>query len=68
MKCNVGKTDRIIRITVGLAILIPHYIVYATGGGYHVWANIGWIPLLTGIFKFCPVYIPLKISTDKKAQ
>jgi len=33
-----------------------------------VWANIGWIPLLTGIFRFCPSYLPFKISTVEKAK
>jgi hypothetical protein len=26
MKCNVGKRDRVIRIIIGLAILISHYV------------------------------------------
>ena len=65
MKCNVGKKDRIIRIIVGLVILIPHYIYYAVTGYYCVWANLGYIPLLTGLFKICPLYITLKIKTTK---
>jgi hypothetical protein len=27
---------------------------------------IGLVPLLTGIFRFCPLYLPLKIDTSKK--
>lgn len=65
MKCNVGKTDRIIRIVIGLAILIVHYIYYAITGYYCVWANLGYIPLLTGLFRICPLYIPFKINTNK---
>ena len=68
MKCNIGRTDRIIRIVIGLAILIPHYIYYAMTGYYCVWANIGWLPLVTGLFRWCPVYVPFKISTVKKEQ
>lgn len=66
MKCNVGKTDRMLRIVVGVVILAVHYIYYAVTGYYFVWANIGWIPLLTGIFKWCPLYVPLKINTGKE--
>ena len=66
MKCNVGKKDRIIRIVVGLVILISHYVYYAITGYYCVWANLGYVPLLTGLFKFCPVYVPLKINTSKE--
>ncbi len=65
MKCNVGKKDRVIRIIVGLAILVPHYVYYAVVGHYCVWANLGYIPLLTGLFKFCPFYIPFKRNTTK---
>ncbi len=66
MKCNVGKKDRMIRIIIGLVILITHYVYYAITGYYCVWANLGYIPLLTGIFKFCPAYLFTKKSTVKK--
>ena len=60
MKCNVGKTDRLIRIVVGIILIA---FALATGN------LIGWIgivPLATGIFRFCPAYVPFKFSTDKK--
>lgn len=63
MKCNVGKKDRWIRIIIGATILAVHYIYYAVTGYYCVWANLAYIPLLTGIFRFCPFYIPLKKNT-----
>jgi hypothetical protein len=59
MKCNVGKTDRVLRIVAGLAII-------AAGLGFGSWLGaIGVIPLLTGIVRWCPAYVPLGISTDK---
>jgi hypothetical protein len=63
MKCNVGKKDRIIRIVVGLGVLTAHYVYYAITGYYLVWANLGYIPLLTGIFKYCPLYVPFKFHS-----
>ncbi len=66
MKCNVGKKDRMMRIVIGLVILAAHYIYYFASGNYIVWGNIGFIPLLTGIFRICPAYFPFKINTDKK--
>ena len=66
MKCNIGKTDRMIRIIVGVVILAIHYIYYAVTGYYCVWANLGYIPLLTGLFRWCPIYLPLKMDTSKK--
>ena len=64
MKINVGSTDRILRIIAGLAL-----IALAATGTVGVWGYIGIVPLLTGIFKFCPAYTLLGMSTcpmDKK--
>ncbi|MBT9539046.1 DUF2892 domain-containing protein [Thiobacillus sp.] len=57
MSCNVGSTDRIIRILAGLAL-----IAWALMGG-PAWAWIGVVPLATGLFKFCPVYPLLGMNT-----
>lgn len=62
MKCNVGKTDRLLRIIIGLVILVLGYI-YS-----YWWGLIGLIPLLTGLFRWCPAYLPCKISTDKSEK
>ena len=52
MKCNVGKTDRMLRIVAGLAIM-------GAGIYFQSWLGaIGVVPLLTGIFRFCPAYLP----------
>jgi hypothetical protein len=66
MKSNVGNKDRLFRIVIGVVILAIHYIYYAFTGYYCVWANIGYIPLLTGLVKFCPLYVPFKINTARK--
>ncbi len=60
MKCNIGKTDRTLRIIVGVALL-------ASGLIGHNWllAVLGCVPLLTGIMRWCPVYVPMGISTVK---
>ena len=60
MKCNVGPVDRLIRIVLGLIIAIAGVV-------FDNWLGlIGIIPIATGLFKFCPLYLPLKISTNKK--
>lgn len=58
MKLNVGGLDRVGRIVLGLAILSLAFI-----GPQTPWAYLGLIPLLTGIFRFCPAYLPFGIST-----
>lgn len=57
MKPNVGGFDRILRALVGLALL---------GVGLYFkswWGLIGFIPLFTAIFRFCPAYLPIGLST-----
>ena len=66
IKINVGSVDSILRIIAGLAL-----ITLAATGIIGVWGWIGVVPLLTGIFKFCPAYAVLGMSTcplDKKQQ
>ncbi len=59
MKCNIGKTDRTIRIVVGLLILVLGVAFQA------LWGVLGAIPLLTAILRWCPLYEPLKINTSR---
>ncbi|MFY7865311.1 YgaP family membrane protein [Roseateles sp.] len=58
MKINVGTTDRVLRISAGLLL-----IVLAATGTVGVWGYIGIVPLLTGIFRFCPAYPLLGMNT-----
>jgi hypothetical protein len=62
MQCNVGNTDRIIRIVVGAGL-----VLWALMGG-PVWAWVGVVPLATGVFRICPAYSLLGMNTcgDKK--
>lgn len=61
MKCNVGTIDRTLRIVAGLIL-----IALAATGTVGVWGWIGVIPLLTGIFRFCPAYPLLGINSCAK--
>ena len=63
MKQNVGNTDRWIRIVLGVVLL--SLIVFLNGGIRWI-GLIGLIPLLTGLFNFCPIYTLLKINTKSK--
>jgi hypothetical protein len=62
MKCNVGQVDRLLRVIIGLVVAIIG-IVFDSW-----WGLIGLIPLATGLFKFCPLYAPFKISTVSKKE
>jgi hypothetical protein len=59
MKQNVGKTDRILRVVAGLAII-------GTGVAMQSWwGAIGIVPLATAAMGWCPAYIPFGFSSCK---
>lgn len=58
MKSNVGTIDRVLRILIGLILLSLVFI-----GPQTLWGLIGIIPLFTGIFRYCPAYSLLKMTT-----
>jgi hypothetical protein len=61
MTANVGTVDRALRIVAGLAL-----ITAALMGWIGVWGWIGVVPLATGLFRFCPAYLPFGLSTCKR--
>ena len=57
MTPNVGGGDRLFRIVLGV-------VVIALGVYFKSWwGALGALPLLTGLFRFCPVYLPFGTST-----
>ena len=60
MKANVGSIDRALRIVVGLALIAATLL-----GAIGLWGWIGIVPLMTGLFRFCPAYLPFGIKTCK---
>jgi len=67
MKCNVGGQDRIERIFHG-AIFLCIGIFLVAGVWRYILGGYGLIRLLTGMFAFCPVYIPVKYTTKRCQQ
>lgn len=57
MMANVGGLDRILRIVAGLVLLSLVWIVPTN------WGWIGLVPLLTGLFSFCPAYTLIGLNT-----
>lgn len=58
MKTNVGGLDRILRIAIGIVL-----IALVATGTIGWWGWLGFIPLLTGLFSFCPLYRFIGVNT-----
>lgn len=59
MKPNLGTVDRVIRITVGSAMLLAGFFLHS------YWGLIGLVPLATAAIGFCSAYCPLGIKACK---
>lgn len=62
MKPNVGSTERIIRIIVGLALLSLWFVL---SGNLRYLSLIGLIPLLTAAVRWCPLWAMFRVNTNK---
>lgn len=58
MTKNIGSTDRIVRIIVGVAL-----IAATLTGAIGVWGWIGIVPLATALIGWCPPYAILGVNT-----
>lgn len=55
---NEGKTDRIIRVILGLVLLSLTVV-----GPQTLWGLVGLVPLLTGLVGVCPAYLLFGLRT-----
>jgi hypothetical protein len=63
MHCNVGGTDRVERIVHGIAFLLV--AVFLVSGAWRwVLGAYGLLRLATGVFAFCPLYLPFGHRTN----
>lgn len=63
MPLNEGSADRTLRVIAGLVILSLAFVGPRTPWGY-----LGLVPLLTGMFGFCPLYSVFGFSTCKPSS
>ena len=58
MQQNVGTVDRTLRVLAGLALIAASLLGYIG-----LWGWIGVVLVATGVFRFCPAYLPFGLST-----
>jgi hypothetical protein len=68
MKKNMGVTDRVLRVLAAVAVLILYFTNQISGTLAIVLLIFAGIFILTSFVSFCPLYVPLGISTRKKLK
>ncbi|MCF8368444.1 MAG: DUF2892 domain-containing protein [Bacteroidales bacterium] len=67
MKANMGSADRVIRLILGVIIAVLYFATdYLSGTIGIVLLVLGAIFIFTSLVSFCPLYLPLGLSTRKK--
>lgn len=61
---NVGGFDKIFRIVLGAVLIITGFF-FLSGTLGTVVGLFGFVPLITGLVGWCPLYIPFKFSSRK---
>jgi len=59
MKQNVHTIDRILRLLLGAGLLVFFLMSHSD---YKIFALLGFIPLVTGLAGFCPLYALLGVD------
>lgn len=62
---NMSALDRILRAIVGLVFLVLGWTGMVSGGLGIFLKWFGFVPLITGLAGFCPLYTLLKFRTNK---
>lgn len=60
MKANIGNTDRVLRVILGVALLSMFFVAESS---LRWWGLVGIVPLATAALGFCPLYAVLGVST-----
>jgi predicted lysophospholipase L1 biosynthesis ABC-type transport system permease subunit len=65
MSFNVGTTDRIVRIALAVLLALAIVLGWVSGVVAIIAGVLAAVFLVTGVVKFCPLYFPFGIKTNK---
>ncbi|MEN6509227.1 MAG: DUF2892 domain-containing protein [Smithella sp.] len=68
MKKNMGTIDRIIRALLAVAVGVLYVTGSITGFAAIILGVLAIVFIITSLIGFCPLYVPLKISTIGKPK
>jgi hypothetical protein len=65
MTKNMGTIDRAVRVILAVIVIALYLAGAITGVAAIILGVLAAIFIMTSILGFCPLYVPLKISTRK---
>lgn len=68
MKINMGPADRFIRIILAAVIAVLYLTKQINGTWAVILGILAVVFLVTSLIGFCPLYVPLGLSTKKKSK
>jgi len=68
MKKNMGGVDRVLRVLAAVAIVVLIVLKVFSGTLLIVLGILAAMFLITSAVGFCPLYVPLRISTIPKKK
>jgi len=66
MPKNMGIIDRVIRVILAVVVAVLFFTNLISGTAAIILGILSIIFVITSLIGFCPLYVPLKISTNKK--
>lgn len=66
MAANVGSTDRVIRLIIGIVLLVLAFTVVNGSVWEWIFIGVGALAIFTALTRFCALYPLFKINTTKK--
>ena len=66
MKKNMGSWDRSLRVLAAIVVGILYFTDQISGTAAIILGLFAVIFIVTSMVGFCPLYLPLKLSTMKK--
>ena len=66
MKKNMGTVDRVVRLILAGAVLVLYLTGVISGTTAVILGALAVVWVVTSLLGFCPLYLPLKISTRRE--
>lgn len=68
MKINIGSSDKLVRLSIALVLIILFYFEIISGTLGLIALVAAFVLSITSLINFCPIYPIFGINTSKKKE